>query len=95
MRRDVEYLAPEEYAPMLRRMLRGHFDAITCQLDVRGTRAYEVCVLPHWNPSLTLIERYDSLAPALLRHAEVGRRLRGGGWSVIDHIALDGVPAAA
>lgn len=70
-------------------------NAITCELDVRGIRCYELCVLPHWDPSSAVIERFDAPTPALLRHAEVARRLREDGWMVIDHVTADGIQAAA
>jgi hypothetical protein len=40
---------------------------------------------PHWDSSVALIERFNALPPALLRHAEVSSRLRDNGWRVIDH----------
>jgi hypothetical protein len=70
-------------------------NAITCQLDARSSRCYEVCVVPHWDPSSAVIERYDALTPALLRHAEVARRLRENGWMVIDRVGADSIHAAA
>jgi hypothetical protein len=82
-------------APMLRWILQRDTSAITCQLDARGNRSYEVCVVPHWDPSSAVIERYDAPTPALLRHAEVARRLRENGWMVIDHVATDSMHAAA
>ena len=70
-------------------------DAITCHLDIRGARSYEVCVVPHWDPSSAVIERYDAATPALLRHAEVARLLREDGWMVIDLVATDSIQTAA
>jgi hypothetical protein len=72
---------------MLRWILRRNANAITCQLDARGSRCYEVCVLPHRDPSSAVIERFNAPRPALLRHAEVAKRLRENGWMVIDHVA--------
>lgn len=69
--------------------------AITCQLDIRGARAYELCVVPHWDPSSAIIERYAEAAAARCRQADVTRRLRAGGWIVIDHVETDRVRAAA
>lgn len=60
--------------------------AITCQLDVRGTGDYELFVVPHWDPSAAFIERYDQAAAARSRHSDVARRLRAGGWIVIDQV---------
>ena len=80
---------------MLHWVLQRDTNAITCQLDARGNRSYEVCVLPHWDPSSAVIERFDAATPALLRHAEVARRLRENGWMVIDRVAADSIHAAA
>jgi hypothetical protein len=80
---------------MLQWILQRDTRAITCQLDARSDRSYEVCVVPHWDPSTAVIERFDTPTPALLRHAEVARRLRENGWMVIDHVAADGIHAAA
>jgi hypothetical protein len=80
---------------MVRWVLERETNVITCQLDARGIRSYELCVLPHSDPSSAVIERFDAPTPALLRHAEVASRLRENGWMVIDHVAADGVHAAA
>jgi hypothetical protein len=52
-------------------------------------------VLPHWDPSSAVIEQFDAQTPALLRHAEVARRLRENGWMVIDHVDAGSVHGAA
>ena len=80
---------------MLRWILERDKNAVTCQLDARGSRSYEVCIVPHWNPSSAVIESYDAPTPALLRHAEITRRLREKGWMVIDHVAAESIHAAA
>jgi hypothetical protein len=79
---------------MLRWVLQRDTKAITCQLDARN-RSYEVCVLPHWDPSAAIIERFDAPTPARFRHAEVARRLRENGWMVIDYVVADTNHAAA
>jgi hypothetical protein len=80
---------------MLHWVLQRDTNAITCQLDARSNRSYEVCVLPHWDPSAAVIERFAAPTPALMRHAEVARRLRENGWMVIDRVAADSLHAAA
>jgi hypothetical protein len=69
---------------MLPGAVRCEVSAITCQLVTRSDWSYELYVVPHWDPSSAVIERFRTPAPALLRHAEVGRRLRENGWIVID-----------
>jgi hypothetical protein len=80
---------------MRRWILEQDGSAITCHLDARSNRSFEVCILPRWDPSSAIIERFHALTPALLRHAEVSRRLRENGWIVIDHVAMDHVQPAA
>jgi hypothetical protein len=80
---------------MVHWILQRGTKAITCQLDARGDRSYELCVVPHWDPSSAVIERYDAPTPALLRHAEVAQCLREHGWTVIDRVAADSMHAAA
>jgi hypothetical protein len=60
-------------------------NSITCQVDVRADWSYEVCVVPHWDPSGAVIERFDAPTPALLRQAEVAQQLRANGCTVIEH----------
>ena len=79
---------------MLRWVFRRDTDAITCELDARGRHSYDVCVVPHWNVSSAVIEHYDTPAAALLRHAEIARRLRDHGWMLADHAAT-ALPVAA
>jgi hypothetical protein len=95
MTRDTKRNAPTERPPMPCRSLQRETGAITCHLDIRGARSYEVCVVPHWDPSSAVIERYDAATPALLRHAEVARLLREDGWMVIDLVATDSIQTAA
>lgn len=64
---------------MVEWILQRDTKAITCQLDCRGRGTYEVCVLPHWDPSSAAIERFDAATPALLRHAQLACRLREAG----------------
>jgi hypothetical protein len=95
MSRDATRSVPASSAAMLRWILQGDTSAITCQLDVRGPRSYEVCVVPHGEPASAVIERFDGVTAALLRHAQITRRLRERGWLVIDHVAAEGIHTAA
>jgi hypothetical protein len=74
---------------MLNWILQRDTNAITCQLDARGDRSYELCMVPHWDPASAVIERFDAPMPALLRQADITKRLRENGWMVIDHVATD------
>jgi hypothetical protein len=86
--------APARRKPLVEWILQRDTKAITCQLDSRGGGSHEVCVLPHWDPSSAVIERFDAVTPALLRHAQLVSRLRDAGWMVIDHVAAADVRAA-
>jgi hypothetical protein len=91
----LTYDASLQHAPMLRWLLQRDARTITCQLDVREAGTYEICLLPHWDPSSAVIEQYDVARHALLRHAEVTKRLREYGWIVIDHSGADRAQVAA
>lgn len=80
---------------MLLWVLQRDAKVITCQLVARDDRSYEICVVPHWNPSSAVIERFESAALAVLRHAALARRLRDNGWIVIDHVVPRRLQAAA
>lgn len=82
-------------APILRWILQRGTRTITCQLDARGNGAFEVCVLPHWDPSSTCIERFAASTSAFLWHAAVAKQLREHGWAVIDHNRTDTIRTAA
>ena len=68
---------------------------MTCELDVHADRSGDVCVVPHWDISSTLIEHFDAPRSAMLRHAEIARRLRDAGWMVTEHASSRHTPAAA
>ena len=63
-------------APMLLWVLQCGANAITCEVDARDDQSYEVCVVPHWDPSATVIERFQTPMLAVERHADIARRLR-------------------
>lgn len=95
MRRETTENGLSSRALMRRWILEQDGTAITCHLAARSNRSFEVCILPRWDPSSAIIECFDALAPALLRHAEVSRRLRENGWIVIDQVGADHVQADA
>jgi hypothetical protein len=84
--RNMEYNLHASRAPVADRGPLRVSHAITCQLDVRGPRSYELCIVPHWNPGLAILERYGDAAAAVSRQADIATRLREGGWVVIDHV---------
>ncbi|MBI3048110.1 MAG: hypothetical protein HYY76_07330 [Acidobacteria bacterium] len=61
-------------------MFHRNDDAITCEIDAAGDRAFEVCIVPHWDVSAATIERFEAVHRAFERHAELARRLREAGW---------------
>lgn len=80
---------------LLRWIFERDARALTCELDIRGDRGYDVSVVPHWDVSSSLIERFDAPGGAWLRHAEIARRLRESGWVLTDHVSADHAAAAA
>ncbi len=70
---------------MLRWVFRRGGRAVTCEIDARDDRGYEVAVIPHWDVSGAQVEQFDDALGAMERHASIARSLRAGGWVVIDH----------
>jgi hypothetical protein len=87
--------ASPDAEPVLRWIFRRERDVLSCGLEVGANRAYDVCVVPHWDVSSSLIEHFDAPADALLRHAEIARRLRERGWVMTDYVSGDHTAAAA
>ena len=75
---------PRQQAALSGCLLRCVFhkgpDAVTCAVEVTDTHSYEVCVLPHWNVSESVVEHFEAPAGAVRRHAEIARHLRQSGW---------------
>lgn len=69
---------------MLRWVFRRDTETLTCEVDAAGNR-WEVCIVPHWDVAESVIERFDTPLSALERHADIARRLRDAGWSVVDY----------
>jgi hypothetical protein len=88
-------LTPTQPAAHPRHIPQWETTTITCQLDARGDCCFELCVVPHSEPSLAMIEQFDAPRPALRRHSEVTKRLRQDGWTVIDQGAALAIRAAA
>jgi len=81
--------------PILCWVFQRGANAVTCEIDARANRTYDVRVTPHWDLPSSVIERFDVATGALLRHAEFSRRLRENGWVLTDHVAADHTPVAA
>ena len=96
MRTHSRRQAPVPHLPeILCGIAHRELNSITCQIDVRGDWSYELYVVPHWDPSAALIERFAAPTPALLRQAEVAQQLRANGCTVIEHGAALGFRDAA
>jgi hypothetical protein len=57
--------------------------ALTCEIRVNASRSHDVCVVPHWDVSCAVVQRFDRAANAIWRHAEIARRFQDDGWTVI------------
>lgn len=66
--------------------LRGR-KALTCELRMNGQTSHDVCVVPHWDVSSSVIERFERPASALRRHAEIADGFRQAGWRVVHDVA--------
>jgi hypothetical protein len=60
---------------------KGPF-TITCSIDmVDNGSAFDVCLLPHWDPSASTFERFDDAASAFEHHMELALMIRQAGWT--------------
>ena len=57
--------------------------ALTCELRVNGPHSHDVCVVPHWDVSSSIVERHDRAASAMRRHAEISSYFRQAGWILV------------
>lgn len=70
--------------------------ALTCEVRTNGSHSHDVCVVPHWDVSSSIVERYERAAGALRRHAEVASYFRQAGWILLRESAeaRAGAPAS-
>lgn len=68
---------------LLRWTFRKGRQSITCQLEANRLASwYNVCVVPHWDVSSSVVERARGQIDAFRRHAEIAICLRAAGWSL-------------
>ena len=80
-------MADEKSAPWV---FRRNDETLTCDVDISGGRCYEVYVVPHWDVSQAVVERFRAPLSAFERHAEIARRLRASGWMMTSRDARAG-----
>jgi hypothetical protein len=56
---------------------------LTCAVGLSGPHMFDVCVVPHWDVSDSVVERYDRLPASLRRHAEIACYFRQAGWTLV------------
>ncbi|HTI38574.1 MAG TPA: hypothetical protein VL484_13490 [Vicinamibacterales bacterium] len=57
--------------------------ALTCEIRVNAISSHDVCVVPHWDVSSGVVQRFDRAAHAVWRHAEIARRFQDDGWTLV------------
>jgi hypothetical protein len=80
--------------PVLRWILRRRAATLTCEVNVTSNGAYDVCIVPHWDVSQSILERCGGATDALRRHAEIARDLRERGWVVWERVPVQQAQAA-
>jgi hypothetical protein len=80
---------------MLRWIFVRHGHALTCEVDARTPHTFDVSVVPHWDVSSAVVERYDHAVTAMERHAGIAADLRAAGWVLVRHAAADQLATAA
>ena len=58
-------------------------------------RLRSLSLIPHWNVSASVVERFGNAVISMERHAALARALRDAGWTVVDHAAAGDLQAAA
>jgi hypothetical protein len=74
---------PPESVGILRWVFVRGTHALTCEVRVNGQHSHDVCVVPHWDVSSSVVEQYARPASALRRHAEIASHFRHSGWTLI------------
>jgi hypothetical protein len=67
---------------------------LTCEICVNGPSSYDVCVIPHWDVSSSVIEEFANSSVALCRHADLVSHFREDGWVRISEADTDNLYAA-
>jgi hypothetical protein len=92
----MEKNSQQDLTPVLQWVFWRDGRAITCEIDATRRRGFEVLLVPHWDRSASVIERFDAVHQAFLRHAEMAQRLRESGWvRAVAHRAGDSTRIAA
>jgi len=81
--RRVTTRQPADSARILRWVFVRGTKAVTCEVRISGKETYDVCVVPHWDISSSVIEPCDRPATALRRHAEIAWHFREAGWILV------------
>lgn len=68
--------------PVVSWVLRQGTAAITCGIEMKADRSFELSVVPSWSRRSSLVEQFPGAVAAMERHAQVADRLRDLGWSV-------------
>ena len=63
----------------MRRVFRRGNRVLTCETMISGAHAFDVCVLPSWDRSEPVIERYNLFSEAVQRQAEMALLFRKSG----------------
>jgi hypothetical protein len=81
--RSVPTRQPADSARILRWVFVRGTKAVTCEVRLCATETYDVCVVPHWDISSSVIEAFNRPASALRRHAEIAWHFREAGWILV------------
>jgi hypothetical protein len=82
-RQTTTLTPPAEPARVLHWVFVKGTKALTCEIRVNAARSHDVCVVPHWDVSCAMVQRFDRAAQAVWRHAEIARRFQDDGWALV------------
>jgi len=81
--RKVSTRRQSESAGILRWIFLRGSKALTCEVRAFGKQTFDVCVVPHWDVSSSVVETFKRPGMALRRHAEIAFYFREAGWSLV------------
>jgi hypothetical protein len=68
---------------LLQSILRQGTHILWCEVASRSRTQYELYVVPEWDMPAAVVEKFDNLADAVRRHAQLSWLLRESGWTRI------------
>ena len=80
MATSLQTASKSQATQILRSVLHRDDRTLSCDVIARGCRSYDVCVVPHWDVSPSVIETFKAASKAVRRHTELSWLFQQAGW---------------